>query len=399
MGSLRTVGGPRSRETVKDHKEGERVVELTVARLKRYIEHGWNTMLTGPHGVGKTRITERAIQELGWKAWYLNTATCDPNLHFVGVPVPQDQEAPVYDEDGSPVVDKDGAPVMRVVKALTMVRPRDLDECDVVFLDEVNRPQDPMVLAAVMELVLDHSINGEPLPRLKCVVAACNPDNGEYQVVPLDPALLDRFPMQLDVTPRCDLKYFQERYGLYTGRKAVSLWEEYQGKRQSQEEENRTEYISPRAWDKMTEIYFDGGENADDIRATLIGRNPVISVAVLARDLSAARRMDEERSKGNGLSVDASIAAAPTTLNGATVVLTDLPSLTRDRALGPRAIDLMRKTRLAYPTAEVHVYEPDGKYPEGSLLLTGGAEAPKGMPDSMIPLSYKAFHRLYFTAR
>lgn len=84
------------------------MVELTVARLKRYIEHGWNTMLTGPHGVGKTRITERAIQELGWKAWYLNTATCDPNLHFVGVPVPQDQEVPVYDEEGTPVVDEEG---------------------------------------------------------------------------------------------------------------------------------------------------------------------------------------------------------------------------------------------------------------------------------------------------
>ncbi len=71
-----------------------------------------------------------------------------------------------------------------------------------IFLDELNRaPTD--VRQAVFQLVLDRRIHTHVLPDGWFVYAAVNPDNGNYQVESLDPAMMRRF-LALEVTPDVD---------------------------------------------------------------------------------------------------------------------------------------------------------------------------------------------------
>lgn len=62
----------------------------------------------------------------------------------------------------------------------------------ILFLDEINRaPND--VRQAVFQLVLDRRLHTHVLPEGWFVAAAINPDNGNYQVETLDPAMCRRF--------------------------------------------------------------------------------------------------------------------------------------------------------------------------------------------------------------
>lgn len=71
----------------------------------------------------------------------------------------------------------------------------------ILFLDEINRaPND--VRQAVFQLVLDRRLHTHVLPDGWFVAAAMNPDNGNYQVETLDPAMCRRFctiPVDPDV--------------------------------------------------------------------------------------------------------------------------------------------------------------------------------------------------------
>jgi hypothetical protein len=63
----------------------------------------------------------------------------------------------------------------------------------VIFLDEFNRARRD-TLQAIFQLILDRRIHDYELPPGWHVVAACNPDSGEYSVTDVsDKALMDRF--------------------------------------------------------------------------------------------------------------------------------------------------------------------------------------------------------------
>lgn len=73
----------------------------------------------------------------------------------------------------------------------------------ILFLDEFNRAGSISVLQAMFQLILPtwdeklgryvHRLHTHLLPEGWKLVAACNPDNGEYTVQTLDDALMDRF--------------------------------------------------------------------------------------------------------------------------------------------------------------------------------------------------------------
>ncbi len=72
-----------------------------------------------------------------------------------------------------------------------------------LFLDEISRaPLD--VKQAALQLVLEKKLHLHHLPivngNMTMVIAADNPDNGNYMVEPMDPALLDRF-LSVEVEP------------------------------------------------------------------------------------------------------------------------------------------------------------------------------------------------------
>jgi hypothetical protein len=89
---------------------------------------------------------------------------------------------------------------------LQMVRPRDVDDAELIFFDEFNRA-DPKVHNAVLEIVQFQTINGEKLPHARMVWAAMNPPGKEYDVEDLDPALVDRFDVYEEVKATPSVTY------------------------------------------------------------------------------------------------------------------------------------------------------------------------------------------------
>lgn len=151
-----------------------------------------NVLLEGTHGTGKTSLIMGVARELGLRVKYYSTATLDPFVDLVGLPVP------ATDENGHSTV--------------VYHRPRDIDQAQIVFFDEFNRAQ-PKVLNTVLEIIQFKTINGDPLPNLHCVVAACNSDSRDYLVTELDPALLDRFHVRIVFAPSLDTPWFRARFG------------------------------------------------------------------------------------------------------------------------------------------------------------------------------------------
>lgn len=208
---------------------------LTVKSLKNYINADLNVVISGVHGVGKTAKLRESCAQLGLQVKYYSASTLDPYTDLVGIPVP----------------DKD-------TKTVEYYRPHEIDKAQVIFFDELNRA-DPKTLNTIMEIILDHSINGEPLPNLKSVVAAMNPVSEDYATEELDKALLDRFDVFLQADPEIDVAYFVTKFGDAVGRSAVEFWNEYHTsvtRSQGGAKANVVPYLSPRRMDKVVAAFL-----------------------------------------------------------------------------------------------------------------------------------------------
>lgn len=206
---------------------------LTVKALKGYIGAGFNVIISGVHGVGKTAKLQDACNQLGLKMKYYSASTLDPYTDLTGVPVPN-----------------------QATKTVEYFRPREIDEAEVIFFDEINRA-DPKTLNAVFEIIQFQSINGEKLPKLKCVIAAMNPVSEEYTTDELDAALMDRFDVFLKAEPEIEVGYFIQKFGDRLGGAAVKVWQEYEKSRTDKRSASANDmaYLSPRRMDKITAAF------------------------------------------------------------------------------------------------------------------------------------------------
>jgi hypothetical protein len=153
---------------------------------ERWMDNNLNVMLIGLHGVGKTEEVLALAKKKGLKLKYYSCSTMDPFTDFVGVPFAR------QGENGE--------------EYLKMVRPREVDDAEIIFFDEFNRA-DPKVHNALFELIQFRKINGETLPNLRMVWAAMNPPGQDYDVEELDPALIDRFDVFEDVKAAPSVPY------------------------------------------------------------------------------------------------------------------------------------------------------------------------------------------------
>ena len=134
-------------------------------------------LLVGPMGVGKSWVPKEAAEDLGIACIDLRLA-----------------QQEVGDLTGLPR--RDGK---RTVWSKPEWWPEDPNSKGILFLDELNRaPLD--VLQAVFQLVGEWKLHTHVLPSRWSIVSAINPDNGSYQVDPLDIAMLRRF-CQVKVVP------------------------------------------------------------------------------------------------------------------------------------------------------------------------------------------------------
>ena len=99
---------------------------ITVQQLKQYMEANKNILIAGEAGTGKTEMLKAAANELNLKMKYYSSSTLDPFADLVGIPVPNTS-----------------------TKLVEYYRPREIDEAQVIFFDELNRA-DPKTINAVM---------------------------------------------------------------------------------------------------------------------------------------------------------------------------------------------------------------------------------------------------------
>ncbi len=135
------------------------------------------TMIVGHHGVGKSQGVAQYAAENGMEFIDLRLGTQDVG-DLLGL---ADFER---DKDGNLVATKFMRPDWF---------PTDPNSKGIIFLDEVNRARRD-VLQAVFQLVLDHRLHRYVLPKGWQVIAAMNPNTGDYIVTDIsDKAFMDRF--------------------------------------------------------------------------------------------------------------------------------------------------------------------------------------------------------------
>lgn len=207
-----------------------------VPKAEQYLDANLNVMLIGLHGVGKTEDILRLVKSRGLKLKYYSCSTLDPYTDLVGVPVPTMDPA-------------------TGVEYLKMVRPRDVDDAEFIFFDEFNRA-DPKVHNAIFEIIQFGSINGDKLPNLKCVWAAMNPPGEDYKVEDLDPALIDRFDVFVEVAPAPSVNYMHGA-GLPKpiAQALFTWWRDHNSQKRGMEN-----YISPRRLMKIGQVYVATGD-------------------------------------------------------------------------------------------------------------------------------------------
>lgn len=207
---------------------------ISVKKIQDYMKNDVNILISGEAGTGKTQMVMEASKKLKLNMKYYSAATLDPYADLVGIPVPQNDS-----------------------KQVEFYRPRAIDEAEIVFFDETNRA-DPKTLNTIFELVQFRSINGEKLPKLRSVVAAINPNDGNYQVDELDPAFVDRFDVFLQSEPEIDVAYFKKKFDAKVAQAVASFWNDYERNRQnsSRSSRNTMGYISPRRMEKITTMFM-----------------------------------------------------------------------------------------------------------------------------------------------
>jgi hypothetical protein len=211
--------------------------KLRTAKLDFWVKNNFNVILSGIHGVGKTAMVVSAFKRAGLKYRYFSAATMDPWVDFLGVPKEK------TDDSGN--------------SYLEMIRPKEFsnDEVEAVFFDEFNRAP-AKIRNAVMEFIQFRSINGRKFNNLKIIWAAINPydEDATYDVEKLDPAQLDRFPVQATVPYEVDIPYFKDMYQ-DKGVIAATWWT-------TLSTENK-KLISPRRLEDGLVMFLKGGDVRD----------------------------------------------------------------------------------------------------------------------------------------
>lgn len=174
-------------------------------KLLKYAEKGYSVLLSGLHGVGKTVLTEKTFEKMGWKYKTFNSATLNPYTDVTGVPL-----------EGKTINTMTGKEVDCLIKRLPEIFAA--DDLDAIFFDEISRASKE-TMNGLFQLLQFKSINGYKLNRLKVIWGAYNPYNPEldeedqsYHVNQLDPAFEDRFRIHLALPYELNETYLKTKH-------------------------------------------------------------------------------------------------------------------------------------------------------------------------------------------
>jgi len=218
--SLTTINTTTRPNSIPDFPPAPYNNDKTMCKLFNLMKMHRNVLLVGGHGIGKTRITLQISDWLNLRMKHMNAATLDPYADLAGIPV------------------------VDVVKRLVeFIHDSDLDNYDVFFIDEINRPSHSKVLNGLLELIQFGSVQGRKFKRLKMCWAAMNPPNQNYNVDDLDPTLLDRFHNYFDLPSVYSVAFFETRFDKFIGRTLVEWALELSDDKRKVITPRRLEYI------------------------------------------------------------------------------------------------------------------------------------------------------------
>ncbi len=229
-----------------------------------------NIMLTGKHGIGKSRILSYYFAEKGLNVVSLFLGQMSDPGDLIGLPYKDDKTGktdfmPPYwwPHDGKPIV---------------------------LFLDELNRAR-PEVLQTVMDLTLNRKLAGKSLPQGSRIISAVN-DGDEYQLTDLDPALVSRFNIY-EFCPRTDewLQWAQEEK---LDNRVIDFIKQnsdmLDGEGLKHEDLGLKKTPDRRAWERVSQIISGKGELAFFYKTIIAG---IVGMAAASRffDFCSANRL------------------------------------------------------------------------------------------------------------
>lgn len=142
-------------------------------------------LFVGYHGIGKSEIVKQYAEENNMHCEVLILSLMDES-DLLGIPHKEEHDGVIFTSWAAP------AWLHRIIDAAKK------GKRSILFLDELNRSPSS-VLGASLQLILDKRLNDHILPTDTLMVAAINPEDGDYNVNSLDPAVLDRMVV-------CDLE-------------------------------------------------------------------------------------------------------------------------------------------------------------------------------------------------
>lgn len=165
-----------------------------IKEIFKYTPINQAIMLQGIHGIGKSEIIKQIFEKDGYIVTTLFLGQNDVG-DIIGLP---DRTEVEFRYNGKTVRQK--------ITEFCPPKwwPRQDDAKMVILMDEFNRGK-PEVYQCVFDMVLNRKLNNLCLPKETRIIAAINPsgDNYNYDVIDLDPALLDRFNVY-DFKPTAD---------------------------------------------------------------------------------------------------------------------------------------------------------------------------------------------------
>jgi len=236
---------------------GPRLIRILAVAFAARI----GVLLEGVTGIGKSEIYKQIAEELDVEVRVVNLCVLEP-ADLVGLPIVKAEET-IY------------------------ARPRNLpaDGRGIVVIEELNRAEQ-YIQNPALELLTTGRIHEYQLPPGWIVCATINPPGGDYNVKPLDPAMMDRFLYLKVCADRLDWIDWARSAGIHPAILAVAG-----------SHDRFLEEVSPRRWAKASQLLaalsLEDLDDVDFLRPLLHGLLPPAWVETVLETLQARRVADE----------------------------------------------------------------------------------------------------------
>jgi hypothetical protein len=233
-------------------------------RIQRVLELAYRArlavLLEGPTGIGKSEIIRQTAKDLGIDIIVLDLSLLEPP-DLVGLPIIESA---------------------RTRYATPHILPQ--TGAGILLLEELNRAES-MIQQPALQLLTARTLHDYMLPEAWSVVAAINPENEDYQVNALDPALRARFLNLKLCANRENWLAWAHTNGVHPS--IISL---------AMQHDRLFDDVCPRSWKYVSDLLktLQSHEIADEmlLRDSLGGYLPLAWVEILLSCLSNWRDVD-----------------------------------------------------------------------------------------------------------